>query len=266
MRLARGAGLAGMGGMRPRHAAWRKPLLEATRHDIEHDLRAAGIAWREDATNRDPAYTRNRVRHQVVPALLAALRGGRDHRAARRARPPRGHRRRGTACRARRAGPAVRAALAGSATRADGRRAAGCPRAGAAAAGGAPRGRGRGVAAGEPARARCRWPCATRSRAIAGGRGGRRWALPGGAWAEIHDKELCMHPPGPESPGREPLPRASKGRERRPTKSAGDAILPARKLGRRRPAMDGSPVHRDAGPDAPMDSARRNTSGPERTP
>ncbi|HEY6865884.1 MAG TPA: tRNA lysidine(34) synthetase TilS [Candidatus Eisenbacteria bacterium] len=73
MRLLRGAGLAGLAGMRPRRGRWIKPLLEATRAEIEADLRRAGEDWREDRSNGDPAYLRNRVRHRVIPALLAAL-------------------------------------------------------------------------------------------------------------------------------------------------------------------------------------------------
>ena len=73
MRLLRGAGLRGLGGMRERHGPWLKPLLEATRLEIEADLRAARVRWRDDRTNQDPAWTRNRIRHDAIPALLAAL-------------------------------------------------------------------------------------------------------------------------------------------------------------------------------------------------
>jgi tRNA(Ile)-lysidine synthase len=75
MRLARGTGLAGLGGMRPRHGRWLKPLLEATRHDAERDLEAARITWREDSSNAGRAWLRNRLRHDVVPALVAAIAG-----------------------------------------------------------------------------------------------------------------------------------------------------------------------------------------------
>jgi len=75
LRLARGTGLAGAGGMRPVRGVWRKPLLRATRADVEHDLARAGITWRNDASNSTLAYARNRVRHTVVPALLAAACG-----------------------------------------------------------------------------------------------------------------------------------------------------------------------------------------------
>ena len=73
LRLARGTGLTGAGGMRPRHGAWLKPLLHASRADIERDLAQHRIAWREDASNASAAYARNRVRHAVVPALLDAI-------------------------------------------------------------------------------------------------------------------------------------------------------------------------------------------------
>jgi tRNA(Ile)-lysidine synthase len=73
LRLGRGTGLTGAAGMRARRGLWLKPLLEATRADLEADLRHAGLAWRDDASNATLAHTRNRVRHGVVPALLDAL-------------------------------------------------------------------------------------------------------------------------------------------------------------------------------------------------
>ncbi len=73
LRLARGTGLTGAAGMRARHGAWLKPLLHATRADVERDLTQHRIAWREDASNASAAYARNRVRHAVVPALLDAV-------------------------------------------------------------------------------------------------------------------------------------------------------------------------------------------------
>jgi tRNA(Ile)-lysidine synthase len=76
LRLARGTGLRGLGGMRPRAGRWIKPLLEATRADIEADLVAAHEPWREDDSNASGAYARNRVRHTVVPALAAAAGDG----------------------------------------------------------------------------------------------------------------------------------------------------------------------------------------------
>ena len=73
MRFGRGAGFSGLAGMRARRGGWLKPLLMATRSDVEADLRRIGQDWREDRSNRDPGYTRNRIRHVAVPALVAAL-------------------------------------------------------------------------------------------------------------------------------------------------------------------------------------------------
>jgi len=73
LRLGRGAGLRGLGGMRERAGRWIKPLLEATRAEIEADLRRAGWTWREDDSNRSRDYARNRIRHDVIPALAAAV-------------------------------------------------------------------------------------------------------------------------------------------------------------------------------------------------
>jgi tRNA(Ile)-lysidine synthase len=73
LRLLRGTGLPGLGGMSPRRGTWIKPMLAATRDDVERDLREIGQPWREDRTNRDPRYARSRVRHDAIPALLRAL-------------------------------------------------------------------------------------------------------------------------------------------------------------------------------------------------
>lgn len=76
MRLVRGSGLAGLSGMSPRRGVWIKPLLEATRADVEAQLRSIGQPWREDLSNLDPRYARSRVRHEVIPALLRVLEPG----------------------------------------------------------------------------------------------------------------------------------------------------------------------------------------------
>ncbi len=73
LRLARGTGLTGAAGMRAWRARWWKPLLEATRAELEADLTQARIAWRNDASNATRDFTRNRIRHDVVPALLDAI-------------------------------------------------------------------------------------------------------------------------------------------------------------------------------------------------
>lgn len=83
LRLGRGTSLTGAAGMRPRLGRWLKPLLALPRAAIEADLRGARLAWREDASNHDRAHARNRVRHDALPALLAALAPGAPSAAAR---------------------------------------------------------------------------------------------------------------------------------------------------------------------------------------
>jgi tRNA(Ile)-lysidine synthase len=71
-RFLRGSGTAGLAGMRPRsREGLVRPLLFATRAEVERYLRSRGIGWREDSTNRDPRFRRNRIRHELLPALAA---------------------------------------------------------------------------------------------------------------------------------------------------------------------------------------------------
>jgi tRNA(Ile)-lysidine synthase len=78
MRLATGAGLAGMAAPAPVHVyneqyTHVRPLLDCRPPAIRQWLVANGLPWAEDPSNRSPAHTRNRVRHQVIPALEAAM-------------------------------------------------------------------------------------------------------------------------------------------------------------------------------------------------
>lgn len=76
MRMMRGAGLHGLSGIRPRNGRVIRPLLDVRRSAIEAFLNEAGERWREDATNVDVAFARNRVRHDVMPALKSAAGDG----------------------------------------------------------------------------------------------------------------------------------------------------------------------------------------------
>lgn len=69
--LTRGAGLAGLGGIRPVVDDVVRPLIEATRDDVLSFLAQAGISYCTDETNVDPSYPRNRVRHRLLPILAA---------------------------------------------------------------------------------------------------------------------------------------------------------------------------------------------------
>ncbi|MBZ5582478.1 MAG: tRNA lysidine(34) synthetase TilS [Acidobacteriia bacterium] len=69
-RFLRGAGTAGLAGIRPVTAAGIvRPLLAVGRGDVEAFLRERGIAWREDSTNASPVFARNRIRHSLLPQL-----------------------------------------------------------------------------------------------------------------------------------------------------------------------------------------------------
>jgi len=46
-----------------------RPLLAATRAEVEAYLGAIGQPWREDSSNRHPAFARNRIRHELLPLL-----------------------------------------------------------------------------------------------------------------------------------------------------------------------------------------------------
>jgi tRNA(Ile)-lysidine synthase len=69
-RFLRGAGTAGLAGMRPvTPEGFVRPLLEITRSEVQAFLVDRGIGWREDSSNADPAFARNRIRRDLLPAL-----------------------------------------------------------------------------------------------------------------------------------------------------------------------------------------------------
>ena len=69
MRLCRGTGLKGLAGMAPVRENICRPLLFCDREEIEDYCRENRLEWREDATNREEAYTRNKLRLRVLPIL-----------------------------------------------------------------------------------------------------------------------------------------------------------------------------------------------------
>ena len=72
-RLARGTGLHGAGGIRPKRPGYCRPLLGLTRAETEAVCTARGQRWVTDETNESDAYARNRLRG----AVRAGGRGGR---------------------------------------------------------------------------------------------------------------------------------------------------------------------------------------------
>ncbi len=69
MRIARGTGLRGLGGIPAVSGNLIRPLLGITRAEIEAYCVSNGIPHREDSTNASDKYTRNKLRHNVVPVL-----------------------------------------------------------------------------------------------------------------------------------------------------------------------------------------------------
>ncbi|KOY87161.1 hypothetical protein AD998_14295 [bacterium 336/3] len=67
--LAKGTGIAGLRGILSKKGSIIRPLLFATRRQIEDFAQKSDIVWMEDASNASDKYTRNFIRHQIVPAL-----------------------------------------------------------------------------------------------------------------------------------------------------------------------------------------------------
>lgn len=85
LRWVRGAGTRGLSGMAPRRGRYVRPLLRLARAELEAYAAAVGLEWREDETNAEPRYLRNRVRRELLP-LLEDLRPGATATLARTAR------------------------------------------------------------------------------------------------------------------------------------------------------------------------------------
>ena len=87
MRMLRGCGVAGAGGIRScrsvlvenrRLRLWR-PLLQVERRELLQYLSAVEQDWREDETNHSEVYFRNLLRHRILPAMQEAAPGGPRH-------------------------------------------------------------------------------------------------------------------------------------------------------------------------------------------
>ena len=83
-RLIRGSGIHGLYGMRPARRLAEgvtviRPLLGMERAEIEAYLKAQGQPYCRDATNEDTDYSRNRIRHKVMPELKAVNTGAVHH-------------------------------------------------------------------------------------------------------------------------------------------------------------------------------------------
>ncbi len=69
MRLLRGSGVTGLAGMRMLSPPMVRPLLPFHRAELLAYLQESQVSWRDDASNRDTVFTRNRIRHDLLPLL-----------------------------------------------------------------------------------------------------------------------------------------------------------------------------------------------------
>jgi tRNA(Ile)-lysidine synthase len=69
LHLLRGSGLEGIAAMSPREGRRFRPLLAVWREQVEAYCTRHGLRPIRDASNDDPGFTRNRVRHELIPLL-----------------------------------------------------------------------------------------------------------------------------------------------------------------------------------------------------
>ena len=74
--LFRGSGLTGLGSIRPVRENVIRPLLCLSRREIEAFLDEKGISYREDATNKEDLYARNKIRNRVLPYVEEEISAG----------------------------------------------------------------------------------------------------------------------------------------------------------------------------------------------
>ena len=74
-RLARGTGVKGLCGIPAEREGIIRPLLAVSREQTEAYCRENGLAYRTDSSNESDAYTRNYLRHRVLPPLREAFPG-----------------------------------------------------------------------------------------------------------------------------------------------------------------------------------------------
>ena len=74
--LCRGSGIRGMAGMHPVAGKLVRPLLCLEKAEIEAYLSTRQLEYMTDETNEDMAYTRNRIRRQILPALCEGVNAG----------------------------------------------------------------------------------------------------------------------------------------------------------------------------------------------
>jgi tRNA(Ile)-lysidine synthase len=68
--LLRGSGIRGMRGILPKRDSYIRPMLDCRREEVESYALSHRIEYRNDASNSDLKFKRNRIRHQLIPVLM----------------------------------------------------------------------------------------------------------------------------------------------------------------------------------------------------
>ena len=77
--LFRGSGLRGLSGMQPKRDKIIRPLLSVSRAEIEEYLQTGHLKYVTDATNASDAYSRNKIRHRILPVAEEISFGAAEH-------------------------------------------------------------------------------------------------------------------------------------------------------------------------------------------
>ena len=80
LKWLRGAHLSGLQGMSSADPPFIRPLLDFSKDELKDFLQEEGLEWREDASNQDSKYLRNRVRNELLPLLRELSRDGIENR------------------------------------------------------------------------------------------------------------------------------------------------------------------------------------------
>ena len=75
--LLRGAGIKGLKGMQPVNGHIIRPLLDLSREEIHQYAIDNGLTWREDHTNAETQFLRNKIRHELLPVIDGISKEGR---------------------------------------------------------------------------------------------------------------------------------------------------------------------------------------------
>ena len=76
--LLRGAGIRGLKGMQPINGHIIRPLLQTSRAEIQQYAEEHHLQWREDHTNAETLYLRNKIRHELLPVIDNISKEGRS--------------------------------------------------------------------------------------------------------------------------------------------------------------------------------------------